>query len=583
MSVDKNVIDELFPHRLDDGRPSYRKNQFEVIRDTLQAFDDGVDDVVVEAPTGTGKTDIAKTVAMYVTRAFDTALASVRHMLPAAKGNSGVMRTQIVPVLSPVQAHMITSMKMLQDAYLHTRGDVCLVKGKANYECKKQYEQSAIDVFRDSIGINDTLSCEDAQLVRGSMCSNCPYLQTRFTAQTSPIALFNFDSFIHQVSLVPDDMSAFAPRALLTLDEAHNTEEKLASIMAVELSMRMFSRLDLPWTMPKTAHIDDVSVWAIAVGDLITRRLNASTAEVDQIKNSKLSRESAMRQAVLAKEVRRLQDIKSRVDRFTRSISSARPADWVAELGDREVRIEPVTARPFVSNALLKYGAKRLHLSATFLDGSGVYSGSVKLDPNKSKYIAVPSTFAVDRRKIFVHSVGNLSYKNFDDRLPDIGAEIQRILDENRGVRGLIHCTSYKLADQIREVVSDTRLVFHGKDDREGVVNDFMSSQANDIVLVGVSLTEGYDFKGDMCRFQILIKIPYPYPTKRVNARNDKQPRYTSWRACLAMVQSYGRGMRSESDWCKTYVLDGRFTSFIKSNRAQLPKWFTDAIVVDKE
>ena len=124
-----------------------------------------------------------------------------------------------------------------------------------------------------------------------------------------------------------------------------------------------------------------------------------------------------------------------------------------------------------------------------------------------------------------------------------------------------------------------SRLVFHESKKRDDVIHGFMHDSKPDAILVGVSVTQGYDFKGDMCRFQILSRIPYPYPSRRVNMRKNIDPRYYDWRTALTLVQTYGRGTRSVDDRCVTYILDSRFDRFVQINRGILPQWFLEAIL----
>jgi len=54
---------------------------------------------------------------------------------------------------------------------------------------------------------------------------------------------------------------------------------------------------------------------------------------------------------------------------------------------------------------------------------------------------------------------------------------------------------------------------------------------------------------------------------------------YYVWLTCLKLVQSYGRSVRSETDYANTYILDAQFGKFYKQARKMLPAWFIDAIV----
>lgn len=570
--VDVDYIHQVFPHRGVDGKPSYRRHQFEVIRDALLAFESGIETVVIEAPTGSGKTDIAKTVALYATRDFDNLQARASKSL-----DPGL-------VLADAQAHMITSMKLLQDAYLKSPGEVVLLKGKGNYSCENDPRDAlSMLAFAAEGGDGSGFSCRDSEIFyggRGCGSKKCPYQKAKDAAHTRPLALHNFESFLNQVVM---GKSFPHQRALITVDEAHNIEDKIINFASVEISASILKSLTIGWR-PLTSEAD--------IGDWLTKVRHSVSCVVQDVKNELEGMRVMFRGVntnVNANVIKRLswmlktgEDFINRSQRYFSSVDSTRgkPMKWTVDFDDENVRLEPVQGGRFVREALMKWGRKQLLLSATFLDGSGAYSGALRLRPETTAKFAVPSTFAADRRPIIRRYVGNLGHRQFGDNSAAMVSEIQKICAENPGVRGVVHCTSYGMAEGLRQSMSgDKRFVWHGKNDRESVVREFMSGRCQrNAVLVGVGLTEGYDFAGDLCRFQVLIRIPYPYPSKRLKARSEVDPRHMDWRTCLTMVQTYGRGMRSADDHCRTYVLDSRFDKFVKTNVGQLPAWFREAI-----
>jgi ATP-dependent DNA helicase DinG len=570
--VDINYIHEVFPHRGADGKPSYRRHQFEVIRDALLAFESGVETVVIEAPTGSGKTDIAKAVALYATRGFAEASSRASRALDPA------------PILADSQAHMITSMKLLQDAYLKSRGHVVLLKGKNNYACAHD-PRDTVSLLQASIGdAPSDFTCADAESFfggRGCGSKQCSFQQAKHAAANSPLALHNFESFLNQVVLG----KAFPyQRALITVDEAHNVEDKIINFAAVEITSSVIKSMGLTWS-PLTSE-SEVGPWLAELRARVARVTEDARIELSNMRVTF----RGLNIGAGEKKLRRLswivkngEDIINRSQRYFMSIESkAKPMKWVVDHDAEGVRIEPVQGGRFVREALMKWGRKQLLLSATFLDGAGAYSKALRLKTESTARFTVPSTFAADRRPIIRRYVGDLGHRGFDENSVALAREIEKICSENSGVRGVVHCTSYGMSEWLRTTLADAgkRMVWHGKEDRESVVKSFMASKNKaDAVLVGVGLTEGYDFAGDLCRFQILIRTPYPYPSKRLKARSEVDPQHMDWRACLTIVQTYGRGMRSADDYCRTYVLDRRFDRFVKKNAKQLPAWFTEAII----
>jgi Rad3-related DNA helicase len=57
---------------------------------------------------------------------------------------------------------------------------------------------------------------------------------------------------------------------------------------------------------------------------------------------------------------------------------------------------------------------------------------------------------------------------------------------------------------------------------------------------------------------------------------------YYTWITSLKLCQSYGRSIRSESDFADTYIIDGAFTKFRQMAKNILPEWFTEAIIEEK-
>ena len=101
-------------------------------------------------------------------------------------------------------------------------------------------------------------------------------------------------------------------------------------------------------------------------------------------------------------------------------------------------------------------------------------------------------------------------------------------------------------------------------------------------ILVSPAFTMGLDMKDDLCRFQILCKVPYPsLQDKQTKERANIDKDWYANQTALALVQSYGRGVRTEEDWCITYLLDGAMLNYLHYNSRFLQEWFLDAVDVD--
>ena len=109
------------------------------------------------------------------------------------------------------------------------------------------------------------------------------------------------------------------------------------------------------------------------------------------------------------------------------------------------------------------------------------------------------------------------------------------------------------------------------------VIEEWSNSEKQ--ILISPAIKEGVDLKDDLCRFQILLKVPYPnIKDARVNYLLNKKKDW-KWYNCETVkdiVQMYGRAVRSPSDFAKFYIVDGSFTKLPKK---EFPQWFLEAII----
>ena len=96
-------------------------------------------------------------------------------------------------------------------------------------------------------------------------------------------------------------------------------------------------------------------------------------------------------------------------------------------------------------------------------------------------------------------------------------------------------------------------------------------------VLVSPSMTYGVDLKGDLAKFQIILKAPWlPTKEKRVEKMMKLDSQWYTNKMLCTLVQACGRGLRSKDDECVTYILDGSIVDVILRNRTKLPKYFLE-------
>lgn len=96
---------------------------------------------------------------------------------------------------------------------------------------------------------------------------------------------------------------------------------------------------------------------------------------------------------------------------------------------------------------------------------------------------------------------------------------------------------------------------------------------SKDTILIGPTLVEGIDLPGEQCRFIIILKVPYP--TIVDDYVKNKIKLFPMWYNSITsntIIQGIGRGVRSQDDYCVTYILDACFLSLYNSTKTQYPE-----------
>jgi Rad3-related DNA helicase len=177
-----------------------------------------------------------------------------------------------------------------------------------------------------------------------------------------------------------------------------------------------------------------------------------------------------------------------------------------------------------------------------------------------------------------------MSFKNIDASIPHAVREVERILNRHGVDRGIVHTHSYRLTRAVAEHLRGTkhakRIITHDNTpgSRDRAIYEHINS-TEPTVLLSPSMTEGLDLSEDLSRFQIIMKVPYPYlGDPFVRARMAHDARWLTWQTALTLVQATGRSIRSMEDRATTYVTDSDFDNFLARATDILPAWWKAAL-----
>lgn len=140
------------------------------------------------------------------------------------------------------------------------------------------------------------------------------------------------------------------------------------------------------------------------------------------------------------------------------------------------------------------------------------------------------------------------------------------------------NCVNYKVVNYIRDNLRDSRLLIQNDENRDAILRKHVES-TEPTVLVSPSMTEGVDLYDDLSRFQVFLKMPFPYLGDEVTKKRMKlNEGWYPFVTARSIIQGVGRSIRNETDTATTYILDTCFSQFYRQNRKLFPESFQKTI-----
>jgi len=257
-------------------------------------------------------------------------------------------------------------------------------------------------------------------------------------------------------------------------------------------------------------------------------------------------------------------------------------ASWVCQLEDQGRKgkrwtFEPVWPGEFSEAALFQHVPHVTLISATLRPKTMSLLGLTKTDYDFWEW---PRIFPLHRAPVIHIPTVRMNHSTDDAGLRKWVQRIDEIILSRLDRKGVIHTVSYARQQYLLKYSQFSYLMLGNTSDPNSptatqVVMQFKNASAP-CVLVSPSFSTGWDFPGDECEWCIIAKIPFPpAQSKAMKARMERDPQYLSHLAMQDLVQSAGRGMRSEDDRCETFIIDDSISWFLYHNRTLAPSWFT--------
>jgi Rad3-related DNA helicase len=528
--VNPDRILESFP------APSFRGNQQQALADIRDAFAAGNDVVLVRAPTGSGKSLLARAVA--------GAARTVDEATPA-QATGAYYTTPQVSQLDDVA----------EDDLLE---DLNVIRGKSNYTCVLPGEEDTPV---------DRAPCARERGYDCTIQHRCPYFSDRAIASSRAIAAMTLAYFMQTAG-----SEVFRKRDVVVVDEAHGLSEWA----------EMYATIDLN---PRTAPVwDDVGVPNVAAADDPVERTVrfaetlagvCSRAKDDLLAKPELTPDEAARRD-------RLQELISDLKWFVEDYRDASsPTTWVVDQPDGEggpITIKPLDPERYLHHTVWDRGNKFALLSATILN-KDAFCRQVGLDPATVALVDVEHTFPLEHRRLYDVTRGKMTYEHRDETLPEVARLLVRLMAHHPDEKGLVHCHSYSIQSRLRKRLVEfgvaPRVRAHDRENRDAELESWKATDDPEVFL-SVKMEEALDLKGDLARWQVLCKAPYLNTNDSRVARRLEEGQWAWYhRAALrTVIQACGRVVRAPDDYGATYLADASLLDLFDRARADMPDWF---------
>lgn len=524
--------------------------QIKLIKGVERAFNKGKKFVICCAPTGTGKSFLAKTLAGISSPATDKFKESIQSYSAYKQDFSGNYISEIDCLSQPpFGTFALTITKSLQDQYLKLFPDTDILKGKSNYICD-------VDTHFDV----ETAPCVLVPKIRDECWekNRCPYYNARNNALLSRFAVLNYKMFLALPSHVKR-------KNFIICDEASELEDELVKQYSAEIN---YDRL-------RTYGIDCKTLIADS-RDKVRTWLCENIFQISEQINTLINRVNKKHRTLSQPEKIKLQYLKNVYNSLTTVDTLWHDCEYIVDKDLKKVLLTPLRADK-LTKFIFNHADNVLLMSATIIDHKNF---AKTLGITDYEYVEVESDFTPEKSPIYVSSQNKLNYKNLTNTLPAICEQIKTIIDHHKNDKGIIHTHSKDITNFIKaKLEGNKRFLFRDETaNNEAILKEHYETDFPTI-LVSPSLSFGVDLKDNLARFQIIIKLPFPpLSSKHIKKLFDTDKDWYENKMLNALVQACGRATRSKNDFSTTYILDGNIVNALKRTKHKLPKSFIDRI-----
>ena len=481
------------------------------------------------------------------------------HALPTGSGKSLVGIG--AAVMSGWRCVYITSTKGLQKQLEDDFSSIGLVdvRGQGNHRCKLLFDDGMYE------------NCDHGPCHAGYSCkyrmAGCDYYDSVRYALGSQLVVTNYKFWISLnrfgITTTRDGEIKYplGPRNLLILDECHNAPDELSEAMSFNIEKTETEGLlhmAAPWTKEV---ISDWVEWSKQARTKLSALMEDTAQEVKEAPSGPARR-----------HYRRLREL----DRKLYDLSSC-DDQWIAYLERmNKIHFAPVWPSRYLNKLVLPSIPNVMLLSATVRPKTANLLGIKNDDLSFFEY---DSSFPPSLRPVIHIPTVRMNHRTTDDQLRLWLRRIDQIIERRLDRKGIVHTVSY---DRRNLIMTNSEysgyMVTHDSKNAARMIESFKRTEPP-AILISPSVSTGYDFPYDECRYQIIGKLAFLDTRNKIAAARCKEDKtYSSYIAMQELIQSCGRGMRSSDDFCETLIIDDNIGWFMKRNSDFAPRWFKQSM-----
>ena len=471
---------------------------------------------VLSCPVGSGKSLIAKTIASYLAK---------EKMFTA----------------------IVTPQNILIDQYISEFADLNYFKGKSHYSCKKTKSTCEVGI--------------ELEKISKSPCTKCPYRIAKAKCYNNYTTIFNPMSYFNLSKVINDSgkLEVIYNVNTIIVDEFQSLPSMLRELITIKIWEH-----DINWISGVSSSIPLVCELLEKYNELLEFYIISPYV----LKKEKLK---------IMLTQRRVDTILSQLKKHSSYFICEESIEKYRNVNTKCLIIRPKYVPPSIYKNFFKIAKK-----IVFMSGTAFPFIWEELGFSKPDYIDLPSPISKVRRPVYATSTIDISEKHKENEnriLSDLSEQIKYIVDYIHPEENGIILLPYSLGTKIKPFLKEKHFIHMEKRTKSDKILEFKESKERVVGIFSGSY-EGLSLGGDLSRFTIIPKVPFPnLKDKVVSVRLKENNINYSMETITLIIQATGRSCRSETDYSATYILDKNFGFLYCRTKEFLPKYFKDSVL----